>query len=89
MSKATQMIVVNDEGTETTCDILFTHEHNGKNYVIFEFLDSKEISGAVYVPGKTEDEGFFEDIETDEEWDLLDKLLQEYFDKLELEADSE
>ncbi len=84
MLTESQMTVIDDNGVETTCDILFTHEHNGKNYVIFEFVDSKEISGAVYVPGETEDEGFFEDIETEQEWDMLDVLLQEYFDKQDL-----
>lgn len=85
MPNENQIVIVNDEGIETVCDILFTHEHKGKNYVIFEFLDSKEISGAVYIPGKTEDEGVFEDIETEQEWNMLDVLLQEYFDKQELD----
>ncbi len=89
MLEENQMIVTNAEGEESVCEILFTHEHNGKNYVVFEFLDSHEVSAAVYVVGETEDEGSFLDIETDEEWDMLDKVLQAYFDSEEDELEDE
>ena len=89
MLKDNQMIVTNAEGEESVCEILFTHEHEGKNYVIFEFLDTHEVSAALYTPGETEDEGSFSDIETDEEWDMLDEVLQSYFDNLEDEEDEE
>ena len=83
------MVVTNDQGEEFVCDILFTHEHQGKNYVVFEFVDSKEISAAIYVPGKDEGEGTFLDIETDEEWEMLDEVLADYMDSLEDEEDDE
>jgi len=89
MLEENQMIVTNAEGEESVCEILFTHEHNGKNYVVFEFLDSHEVSAAVYVVGETEDEGTFLDIETDEEWDMLDKVLQAYFDSEDDELEDE
>jgi len=78
-----QMIVTNENGEEMVCEILFTHEYNGKNYVVFEFVDSQEISAAIFVPGETEDEGTFMDIETDEEWDMIDGVLQEFLDALD------
>ncbi|MBU1142152.1 MAG: DUF1292 domain-containing protein [Firmicutes bacterium] len=84
-----QMVVTNQDGDESVCDILFTHEHNGKNYVVFEFVDTKEVSAAIYVPGETDDEGTFLDIETDEEWDMLDGVLQSYYDENEDEEDEE
>ena len=87
MLEENQMIVTNAEGEESVCEILFTHEHEGKNYVVFEFLDSHEVSAALCVAGETEDEGSFSDIETDEEWDMLDKVLQAYFDNLESEEE--
>jgi len=87
MLKEDQMVVTNANGDEAVCDILFTHEANGKNYVVFEFVDTKEVSAAIYIPGATDDEGTFADIETDEEWDMLDQVLQAYYD--ELEADEE
>jgi uncharacterized protein YrzB (UPF0473 family) len=78
-----QMIVTNENGEEMVCEILFTHEYNGKNYVVFEFVDNQEISAAIFVPGETEDEGTFMDIETDEEWDMIDGVLQEFLDALD------
>jgi len=89
MIKENQMIVTSPDGVESVCEILFTHEHNGKNYVVFEFIDSHEISAAVYEPGEKEDEGTFSDVETDEEWDMLDKALQAYYDDLDAEEDVE
>ena len=89
MLKDDQIVVTNEDGTEVVCNILFTHEVNGKNYVVFEFADSEEISAAIYQAGDTEEEGTFLDIETDEEWELLDELLQSYFDELDDEEDEE
>lgn len=89
MLNENQMVVTNQNGDESVCDILFTHEHNGKNYVVFEFVDTKEVSAAIYVPGETDDEGTFLDIETDEEWDMLDGVLQSYYDETEDEEDEE
>jgi uncharacterized protein YrzB (UPF0473 family) len=85
MLKDDQMVVTSENGDELVCDILFTHEFNGKNYVVFEFVDSNEVSAAVYVPGETEDEGTFSDIETEEEWDMLDQVLQKFYDEQDLE----
>lgn len=89
MINENQMVVTSQEGEEQVCDILFTHEHNGKNYVVFEFVDSGEVSAAVYQPGEGEDEGEFFDIETDEEWDMLDRVLQAFYDEIEQEVDEE
>ncbi|HKL60878.1 MAG TPA: DUF1292 domain-containing protein [Acholeplasma sp.] len=72
------------DGEEVICDILFTHyaEDFDKNYVVFQFTDRDEISAAVYV--ETEgSEGYFEDVETDEEWALLDELLESFLGNLE------
>lgn len=89
MLKDDQMVVTNANGDEAVCDILFTHEANGKNYVVFEFVDTHEVSAAIYTPGATDDEGTFADIETDAEWDMLDKVLQAYYDELDAEEDEE
>ncbi|MDX9807208.1 MAG: DUF1292 domain-containing protein [Acholeplasma sp.] len=67
------------DGEEVMADILFTHysEQTEKNYVVFQFSDRDEVSAAVFV--ETENgEGYFEDVQTDEEWEMLDELLQNY-----------
>lgn len=67
------------DGEEVMADILFTHfsEQFGKNYVVFQFSDRDEVSAAVYVETK-DGEGFFEDVQTEEEWEMLDELLENY-----------
>lgn len=89
MLKEDQLVITNENGEEAVCDILFTHEHKGKNYVVFEFVETGEVSAAVYVPGETEEEGTFLDIETDQEWDMLDKALQDFYDQLEAEEETD
>ncbi|QWB96548.1 DUF1292 domain-containing protein [Mycoplasmatota bacterium] len=82
-----KLTLVGDNGEETVCEILFTHHANGKKYVVFEMLDSEEITAAVYAPQENdESEGTFLDIETDAEWDMLEKLLDQYFEDLEEKA---
>lgn len=74
------------DGEEVMADILFTHysEVTEKNYVVFQFSDRDEISAAVFV--ETEGgEGYFEDVQTDEEWELLDELLEAFLGDLEAE----
>lgn len=88
MIKDNQMIVIGSNGDEVVCDILFTHEANGKNYVVFEFLDTHEVSAAIYVPSPgSDEEGTFEDVTTEQEWEMLDELLEEYFDEIEAELE--
>jgi len=89
MLREDQIVVTNEDGSEVVCNILFTHEVDGKSYVVFEFADTEEISAAVYEAGEDEEEGTFIDIETDEEWEMLDVLLQNYFDALDDEEDEE
>ncbi|MFA5719621.1 MAG: DUF1292 domain-containing protein [Acholeplasmataceae bacterium] len=74
------LITIEHNGEELVAEVLFTHEDmdTHKTYVVFQFMDSEEISAAVYVE-TSETEGYFEDIETEEEWDMLDDLLEEYF----------
>jgi len=80
--KENQITLINEDGTEELAEILFTHQSDSKNYVIFEFLESKEISAAIYIE-KENGEGELQDIETDEEWEMLNELLDNYFDELE------
>ena len=84
-----EIVIVKDDGTEVVCEIIFTHEANGKNYVVFSMPGEEEITAAVYVPSENGEEGDLLDIETDEEWDMLDELLDQYFDDLEESDESE
>ncbi|MGI6786958.1 MAG: hypothetical protein ACOX5X_00105 [Acholeplasmataceae bacterium] len=80
--KEDQFVVINDLGEEIVCNILFTHEaEDGRNFVVFEFTDTNELSAAIYVedpnnPG----EGTLEDITEEEDWDMLDELMAHYYE---------
>lgn len=75
-------ITIDDEERMAEVILTFTNEETNKNYVIFEFLDTKEVSAAVYEES-TSNEGVFLDIETDEEWHMLEEVLDDYYDSLE------
>ena len=80
--KENQITLIQADGTEELATILFTHETETKNYVVFEFEHSNEISAAVYIENEA-GEGELVDIETEEEWEMLDELLDQYFSELE------
>ena len=84
-----KLTLVGEDGNETACEIILTHEHEGKRYVIFEFMDTEEISAAIYVPDENDEaEGTFLDIETDEEWEMLESVLEKFFDEEEAEEEA-
>ena len=75
--------LIQEDGQEIVCDILFTYyaEEFNKNYVVFQVRKTGEVSAATYDPedGK---EGRLGKIETDEEWQLLEDLLSEYAERM-------
>ncbi len=87
MEKEHIITIVHEDG-EFAAEILFTHEdkETKKKYIVFQNMETEEISAAIYVE-ESETEGYFEDIETEEEWDMLDDLLDEYFNLDEEDLD--
>ncbi|VEU82594.1 DUF1292 domain-containing protein [Acholeplasma hippikon] len=79
-----KLSIISDDKEEIVT-IIFTFSENGKNYVVFEFDESKEISAARYVEGATPEEGELLDIETEEEWELVDRVFEQYQKDLEAE----
>lgn len=73
------LTLIQDDGTEILCDILFTYfyEKTNKNYVVFQVRNSDEVSAAVYFP-ENGASGRLEKIETEEEWNMLEDLLNDY-----------
>ncbi|NLN51067.1 MAG: DUF1292 domain-containing protein [Acholeplasmataceae bacterium] len=78
------LITITHDDEEMVAEVLFTHydENTQHQYVVFRIVDSDEISAARYVQTDS-DSGYFEDIETEEEWDLLEEILEDYFDSLD------
>lgn len=71
-----KIIFVDDEGNKTQLQIYFTwkNEERNKNYVFFydEMMPQELIAGVI------EDDGTISDVEDDDEYDELDKILEEY-----------
>lgn len=84
--------VIDEEGNEQLCEILFTFESEefGKSYVLYfpvgaEEDDNEEIEilASSFSPG--EEEGSLLPIESDEEWDLIEEMLATFLDEEEEE----
>jgi uncharacterized protein YrzB (UPF0473 family) len=79
-----QITLVDEDGKETVCNILFTFhsdEYN-KNYVIFypadqEDSDEIELSAQSYVEGE-DGSGELQEIESDEEWEMIEDVLDKF-----------
>ena len=71
--------LVRDDGKEIVADILFTYksEEFNKDYVVFQVRESGEISAASYTETDSKN-GELNKIETEEEWALLEDLLDDY-----------
>ena len=79
-----QLTIVDEDGKEIVCEILFTLESEefGKNYVVFypETEDEEaevEVMAASYKEGENGQGELFE-IETDEEWEYIEEALEQF-----------
>ena len=74
--------VVNDEGKEVECEVLFTFESDEtkKNYIVYtdNTLDEEgntKVYASIYNPDQ--DETKLLPIETDKEWKIIETILEE------------
>ena len=72
--------VMNDDGIEVECEVLFTFEseETGKNYIVYtdntlDEDDNTKVFASIYNPD--EEETVLQPIETDEEWAIIEKIL--------------
>lgn len=81
-----QLTVIDAEGNEVLCNILFTFrsEEFNKNYVVFYPIESMnnddeqiELSAASYVENE-DGTGTLSQIETDEEWEVIEDAIGQY-----------
>jgi uncharacterized protein YrzB (UPF0473 family) len=95
MENERQLTFIDEDGNEILCEILFTFESKefNKHYVLFYPVageeDDIEVMAASYVPGES-GEGELNAIGTDEEWDMIEKVLEQFEeDQEDGEEDSE
>ena len=72
--------VMNDDGIEVECEVLFSFEseETGKNYIVYtdntlDEDDNTKVFASIYNPD--EEETVLQPIETDEEWAIIEKIL--------------
>ncbi|MCR4897598.1 MAG: DUF1292 domain-containing protein [Acholeplasmatales bacterium] len=82
-------IKIKEDGKEeVTCDILFTYHSNefNKDYVVFQIRGKDLVSAASYNPNEGA-EGELKKIDNDEEWAMIEDLLEDYQNQEEDEED--
>ncbi|PLR78053.1 hypothetical protein CU633_07275 [Bacillus sp. V3-13] len=81
--------VVDEEGNEQLCEVLFTFdsEEFGKSYVLYypvgadeDDEEDIEIHASAFMPNEENEEGELMPIETDEEWDMIEEMLNTFLE---------
>lgn len=84
--------VVDEQGNEQLCEVLFTFdsEEFGKSYVLYYPIgaedddeDDIEIHASAFIPNEEGEDGELMPIETDEEWDMIEEMLNTFLDEQE------
>ncbi|QFT89969.1 hypothetical protein FIU87_14990 [Bacillus sp. THAF10] len=79
--------VVDENGNEQLCEVLFTFESEefGKSYVLYypvgadeDDNEDIEIHASSFVPNESDEGGDLEPVETDEEWDMIEEMLNTF-----------
>lgn len=79
--------VVDEEGNEQLCEVLFTFDSDEfeKSYVLYYPIgsdeneeDEIEIHASSFTPNENNEDGDLTPVETDEEWDLIEEMLNTF-----------
>jgi len=86
------LVVTDENGNEIECEIImtFTSDEFGKSYVVYQVNGDEEgkYYAASYDPDD-DDEGKLFEIETDEEWDLIEEVLEDFLEKGDEDEDED
>ncbi|RFU65805.1 DUF1292 domain-containing protein [Peribacillus glennii] len=83
--------IVDENGNEQLCEVLFTFDSDkfNKSYVLYYPISSDaddeeiEIHASSFTPSEDNEDGELEPIETEEEWDMIEEMLNTYLDEEE------
>ncbi|WP_144463468.1 DUF1292 domain-containing protein [Siminovitchia fortis] len=79
--------VVDEEGNEELFEVLFTFDSDefNKSYVLYypagadnEENEEIEIHASSYIPSEDGEDGNMQPIETEEEWDMIEEMLNTF-----------
>ena len=83
-SEKNTFTVINNEGKEVVCDILFTFDSadTGKSYIVYTDNSRDEVEGYIRVFAAVlreidEDRQMLLPVKTDKDWDMLEAVLDE------------
>lgn len=92
-----KLTVINEEGQEIECEILFTFDSQdyNKDYVVYmpigdEFMDEDgypEIHVSSYTTDEDGEGGGLEPIEDETEWDMIEEVVASFIEAQEEEGD--
>lgn len=86
--------VIDEEGNEQLFEVLFTFESEefGKSYVLYFPVGAEEdeneeieIHASSFIQNEEGEEGDLQPIETEEEWDMIEEMLNTFLDEQEEE----
>jgi uncharacterized protein YrzB (UPF0473 family) len=92
-----QITIVDENGNEQLCEVLFTFEspETKKSYVLFQPVgadvddeDGPEIHAYAFNPTDEGGDGELIPIETEEEWDMVEEMLNTFYDEQEDEEEN-
>ena len=80
------LVITTEDGKEIRCQILFTTHSDefNKDYVVF--VDDKNVASAASYKDNGDGKGELEEIKTEEEWNYLEKLLNQYNNDDQIES---
>lgn len=86
--------VIDEDGNEQLCEVIHTFysEQFDKSYVLYSIVGAEEdeeglvtIYAAAFTPSENGEDGELQDIETEEEWDLIEDVINALEDQLDEE----
>ena len=91
MNNNRELKLIKDDGSEIVCEILFTYysEDFKSDYVIFVVPEEDCVSAAKYSVNENGDAGELTLIDSEEEWEMIEEVLESYYESLENEEDEE
>ena len=94
----TNITIVDENGNETLCEVLFTFESEefGKSYVLYYPIGAEEddnedveIHASAFIPSEDDEGGELAQIETDAEWEMIEEMLRAFEEEQDEEDEEE
>lgn len=90
--------VIDEDGNEQLCEVIhtFDSEKFGKSYVLYTLVGAEEdedgqieVFASSFIPGEDGGEGELFPIETEEEWDMIEEVLNSLEEEVDTEDDED